>query len=355
MGSWDIIIDCKLFSIANSKELLDAAAQIIYQKGFRFKADVMTFASDTDKQTWYAFEYNKEAAVSREYKNVSLDKAIPADFFPTWIEIMEECGKLLGNNGIVYNLFYIKYPSGERKVITYYSSPEGLGKISSGWYKSFDKSSKKAISGIGKMLIPYEENHTTTPRQVYYPAGADSSYDLKLEKKREQLAYARQKKEAKAKAEEKQPAEEEKKKGYYQIMVPDPERVPFAVNNLQEYLRKGTSNEEQDLSRIPKEYLDDVDMDETVTVQGKHFTLVSAGELYDKLQQMIEAKGGVVHKDLILKDNYLVLCLGVEPLDEAEANRDIYFSIIGVLNKREKKAKIKIVTDRQLLLALQNA
>ena len=50
--------------------------------------------------------------------------------------------------------------------------------------------------------------------------------------------------------------------------------------------------------RIPKEYLDNVDLDETVTVQGKHFTLAGAGELYAKLQQMNEAKGGVVHKDL---------------------------------------------------------
>ena len=50
--------------------------------------------------------------------------------------------------------------------------------------------------------------------------------------------------------------------------------------------------------RIPKEYLDNVDLDETVTVPGKHFTLAGAGELYAKLQQMNEAKGGVVHKDL---------------------------------------------------------
>ena len=43
---------------------------------------------------------------------------------------------------------------------------------------------------------------------------------------------------------------------------------------------------------------------------------------------------------MVLKDNYLVLCL-----DEAMTNREIYFSILNVLNKREKKVKIKIVTD----------
>ena len=58
---------------------------------------------------------------------------------------------------------------------------------------------------------------------------------------------------------------------------------------------------------------------------------------------------------MVLKDNYLVLFLDVEPLDEAMTNREIYFSILNVLNKREKTVKIRIVTDRQLLLALQNA
>lgn len=359
MSSWDIKIDCKLFAIANSKELLDTVAQIIYKNGFRFKADVMVFASDENEQIWYAFECKKEPAVKCECKNVIRDKNIPADFYPTWMNILEECGKLLGSNGIVFNLFYTQYPNGEKNATAYYSSPEGVGKQTSNhtkaaWYRNFDKSTKKAISGIGNMLIPYELYHTTTPRQVYYPAGADSSYDLMLEKKRERLEYARQKKEAKAKAEEKQSAEQEKKKGYYQIMITDPERTPFAINDFQEYLRKGVSDEEQNLSRIPKEYVQYVDLEEIVKVQGKHFTLAGAGELYERIQKMIEDKGGILHKDVVQKDNYLVICLGVEPLDEKETYRDIYFMILEVLNNRKKKAKTKIVTDRQLLRALQS-
>ena len=101
------------------------------------------------------------------------------------------------------------------------------------WYKSFDKSVKKPISSIGKMLIPYELYHTTVPRQVFYPDGADSSYDDMLERRREQLAMARRQKAENSSSEEKEPVEPEKRVGYYQVIFPEPEGVSIA--SIEEY------------------------------------------------------------------------------------------------------------------------
>ena len=230
-----VSIDYKLFAIANSKELLNQAARLVYDKGFQFKpAPVLTYVSDESEQVWYAFECGEQYAARFECVSYAMAKgAIPESFWDGWKALLGECGELLENNGVVFNLFYIRYPNGEKEPIAYYCSPGGVGHVRSHtlksvWYKTFDKSVKKGISSIGNILMPYEMYHTKAPRDVFYPEGADSSYDDLLEKRREKMAAARAKKEELKKAGIK-PDETEVKKGFYQFGDPGPETVPYGV------------------------------------------------------------------------------------------------------------------------------
>ncbi len=230
-----VSIDYNVFAIANSKELLNQAAQLVYEKGYGFQpAPVLTFVSDESEQVWYAFECKKAYAVSFECISYALaDSAIPGSFWDGWKGLLGECGELLGNNGVVFNMFYIHYPNFEDKPIAHYSGPNGVGTSWANskptvWYRDFDKSVKKGISEVGKILMPYEMFHTKTPRDVYYPEGADSSYDDLLEQRREKMALARAKKEELKKAGVK-PDDSDVKKGFYQFGDPGPETVPLGA------------------------------------------------------------------------------------------------------------------------------
>ena len=349
--------DLKMFAVANSRELLNSAALIIYQKRMKFRAKVMTFTSDAkNAQEWYAFECKKEPVLSYECEGIFWERAFPSDFFPSWKDVLKECGELLGNNGIVFCVFCTHYPNGEDNAVAYYSCPEGVGRQASGmvkaaWGRKFEKGISSPVYKIGNQLIPYELYHSEVPRQVYYPRGADSSYDLMLEKKKEKMAAARGKK-----APGKQPAEPEKRKGYYEVAGAEAEKIPFGINDLREYIRRGVSEAGQKPARIPAEYTDlDIhpDAEEPVKIQGKHFTLAAAGELYDDLKRMIEAGGGVLHKDIVQKTDYLVLCFGVETFDEEKTRRDIAYMVWKAKADSGKKSKIRIVTDSQVLAALQ--
>lgn len=353
----DIIIDFRMFALANSKELLNSVALIIYQRCLKFRTRVMTFSTDAkNAQEWYGFEYAKDH-ISRydcqQYRDPRRE-LYPVVFEP-WKNTLDECGKLLGNNGIVFCLFNIQNPDEEENCpIAYYSSPDGVGKQTSGtvkaaWGRHFEKGIKSPVYMIGSQLVPYELSHTKTTMQVRYPRGADSSYDLMLEKRREKLASARSKKAPKEKQ------ETEKKKGYYEVAVEEPEKIPFGINDLQEYIRKGISEAGMKPIRIPEAYSElekCMDTDEKVEIRGKHFTLAAAGELYEDLKKMIEAGGGILHEQVVQKDDYLVICFGVESFDETETKKEIDYKIYNAMANKRKKCKVKIVMDYQLLAAL---
>ncbi len=217
------IDNCKLFALANDKDLLDRVSMILFEKCFQFQADLMVFTSDAkNAQYWYGIKCEKR-----------IDETVDEEeFYAPWLAVLEECGKTLGNNGIVFCQF-MEYSWGEKRAVARYSSPKGVGEQDShcqrkAWANGFDAANKTAIYNIGKLLIPDELYNTKEPSgMAYYPNGADSSYDLVLERKREALAHARRLKTEKEPAVDENPAESDKKKGYYRVDIASPEQVPF--------------------------------------------------------------------------------------------------------------------------------
>ena len=92
----------------------------------------------------------------------------------------------------------------------------------------FEVPNKTAIYNIGSLLIPEELYNTKEPpKMAFYPDGADSSYDLKLERQREKLAHARRLKKEKEPKTEEQQEDTGRKKGYFQVIPENPEQIPF--------------------------------------------------------------------------------------------------------------------------------
>ena len=227
-------LNLKMFALANNKELLNNAAMIICQKQIKFTADLMTFASVKErKQNWYAFRFAKKLADSYKGTESSLYGGNP-DFLPSWKEAADQCGKLMGNNGVVFFMFMINYRDGRTKPIAIYSCPEGFGYVHSNtleaaWGRSFEKPLSNPVYVIGKELVPYELHHPSNYTDIDFSRYANDPLN-DIYEKITASAETRIKKAEKKILEKLKTADPKKRQGYYLVTDEKPETIPFETD-----------------------------------------------------------------------------------------------------------------------------
>ena len=225
-----------MFALANSKELLNTAASVICQKCLKLEAKIMTFSSvKKNKQDWYAFKFAKEQAGTYSYKGTMITKlgAMPSDFIKSWKEALNECGKILGNNGVVFVtfLFTFSYIPATVEPMAFYSCPEGYdymysSTLESAWGKSFDKPLSNPVYLIGKSLVPYELFHTPDYSNIeHYRSENDDVSEIYAD--RERATESRCSRANKKNLEMLKIADPRKRQGYYLVTNENPETIPF--------------------------------------------------------------------------------------------------------------------------------
>lgn len=226
-------LDLKMFALANSKELLNHAAMIVCQKCIDFQADLMTFSSvKENKPDWYAFEYAKKRADEYSYKGVYRQLSeMPSDFLQPYKEALEQCGKLLGNNGVVFITFVISELDCTIKTMALHSCPEGFhtvysSQLKAAWGRCFEKPLSNPVYVIGKDLVPHELFNPPNYTDIDFSRYENDSMS-EMNDKITTAAETRYRKAEKKKLENLKTADPKIRQGYYLVTSKNAEVIPF--------------------------------------------------------------------------------------------------------------------------------
>ena len=234
-------LDLKMFALAKDKELLNSAALMICQKCIEFTAELMTFRSvKENKQDYFAFRFAKKDVDKYAYKG-SFDNVLrenPSDFLCLWKETLDECGKILGNDGVVFCMFMINDSIAGSKPVAYYSSPDGVGRATSStleaaWGRHFVKPLSNPVYLIGKELVPYELYHTPDANNIDYSQCYDREERWELFDETMTAAKTRAERSEKKKIEMLKTADPRKRQGYYLVTDKTAEGIPFGKKKLE--------------------------------------------------------------------------------------------------------------------------